>query len=128
LTRATGAGRILGVGLDSGDGILILQASPCIENNVIVDNVSEESGAGLAAIVSSAVIQNNVFARNSVVRVSGERGAAVFLASSPPGAPIRFVGNVVRDHVVDDDGGGMLLSNADGVQIHRNRFINRHRT
>ena len=96
-------------------GIVILNASPTIADNLIAGN-SAEAGAGILVADSSARIEHNVVRGNTATHSHGGGGVYLYHAT---GAEV--VGNTI-EHNSAATGGGMLLGDAGTPVVRDNVF------
>jgi len=100
-----------GVGRDGG-GISVENSSPKIEDNLIRDNVTAHGGGGIAVSNSSPIIE-----RNSITNNTASLGGGILVSNSSP----IIEGNSFSDNTADF-GGGILVSNSSAI-IEGNSFF-----
>jgi hypothetical protein len=86
-----------------GGGIVVSEAAPTIENNIIQQNRSCVDGAGISLLNSDARILNNVIQNNSQTSCFGGYGGGIYILG---GSPIVY-GNTIRNNSFAGEGAGI---------------------
>src|SRR5262249_8456139 len=105
-----------GISLSEGGGILIRNASPTVDGNIITDNQACE-GVGIAVDFSSAIIKNNIITNNrSFCWGAGGGGIKI----SGPGSTAQILNNTISGNQVLGNGGAIELNTTSLVTISGN--------
>lgn len=98
-----------------GSGIMALEASPTIEDNIITEN-SGCLGAGLQLQSSSAIIKGNTISNNTIANCGGD-GAGIWIGQGGdvPAGNVQVLNNVITGNqitTINGSGAGIAVSGA----------------
>jgi len=98
-----------------GGGLCVLNASPTILNNTIIDNNAVGDGGGIAVWVGAPYIQGNYIGNNNSLD-SGAAGGGIYLYLT---TPMHILDNTIANNTATF-GGGIAMFSAGTVEINNN--------
>src|SRR5262249_53904107 len=104
----------------NGSGIMVSNASPIVENNIITNGTGCNGGVGLSLNFSAAIVRNNVISGNQGT-CSGD-GAGIKVQGS--GAVQILNNTIASNQAINGNGAGIALIDAGSPVVSSNRIHN----